>query len=231
MSQTLAFREELISQIPALQLLMALGYRYLTPDEALAQRGGRLSNVILDDSLQERLQLLNWIEVKGARYTFSASNIQQAIETLKGEMYDGLVSTNERLYELLTLGTSLRQTIKGDTKSYSLRYIDWQNPANNWGARDGGFDLTGATKLTFWAKGEKGGEVITEFKMGGITGEYGDSDSIGMGPVVLTNEWKKYAIDLEGLDLSYISGGFCWSASKMDNPDGFVIFLDEIKYE
>jgi len=34
-----AFRETLISQIPALQLLMAPGYRYLTPAEALALRG------------------------------------------------------------------------------------------------------------------------------------------------------------------------------------------------
>ena len=34
-----AFREELISQIPALQLLMALGYQYLTPDETLALPG------------------------------------------------------------------------------------------------------------------------------------------------------------------------------------------------
>jgi len=109
--------------------------------------------------------------------------------------------------------------------------IYWQNPANNWGARDGGFDLTGASTLSFWARGENGGEVITEFKMGGITGEYGDSDSAGMGPVVLTQEWKKYVIDLSGIDLSYISGGFCWSANKMENPEGFVIYLDDIRYE
>ena len=109
--------------------------------------------------------------------------------------------------------------------------IFWQNPANNWGSRDGGFDLTGAKTLSFWARGEKGGEVITEFKVGGISGEYGDSDSMGMGPVVLAAEWKQYVIDLEGVDVSYISGGFCFSASKMDNPDGFTIFLDDIKFE
>ena len=59
MSQYLAFREELISQIPALQLLKAMGYRYLAPDEALIQRGGKLNNVILEeDILEERLQIL-----------------------------------------------------------------------------------------------------------------------------------------------------------------------------
>ena len=39
--------------------------------------------------------------------------------------------TNERLYELLTLGTSLTQTIDGDRKSFSLHYIDWQHPERN----------------------------------------------------------------------------------------------------
>lgn len=126
-----SFREELISQIPALQLLLAMGYRYLTPEEALARRGGKLSNVILEDVLAERLQVLNWIEFKGERYAFSPANIKLAVQALKEEMYDGLISTNERLYELLTLGKSLRQTIAGDTKSFSLRYIDWQHPENN----------------------------------------------------------------------------------------------------
>ena len=36
MTDLSAFREELISQIPALQLLMAIGWEYLTPDEAMA---------------------------------------------------------------------------------------------------------------------------------------------------------------------------------------------------
>jgi len=38
-------------------------------------------------------------------------------------------------------------------------------------------------KLSFWARGDKGGEKIAEFKVGGITGEHGDSDSASIGPV------------------------------------------------
>jgi len=109
--------------------------------------------------------------------------------------------------------------------------VYWQNPANNWGSKDGGFDLTGADKLTFWAKGEKGGERIEEFKMGGLMGEYSDSDSGGIGPVVLTDEWKQYTIDLRGKDLSYIIGGFCWSTNVDVNPEGATFYLDEIRYE
>lgn len=109
--------------------------------------------------------------------------------------------------------------------------IYWQNPANNWGSKKAGFDLTGAKKLTLWARGEKGGEVIAEFKVGGITGEFSDSDSAGIGPAMLTQDWKQYEIDLEGKDLSHIIGGFCFAASADENPDGFVIYLDDIRYE
>jgi len=109
--------------------------------------------------------------------------------------------------------------------------IYWQNPANNWGSKKSGFDLTGAKELVFWARGEKGGEIISEFKMGGITGEFSDSDSAGIGPAMLTQDWKEYKINLQGKDLSHIIGGFCLSANMDDNPDGFVIYLDDLKYE
>jgi hypothetical protein len=107
----------------------------------------------------------------------------------------------------------------------------WLNPANNWGSRKGGFNLTGAKELTFWAKGKKGGERIEEFKIGGITGDYPDSDMAVIGPVVLTNAWKKYSIDLRGKDLSYISGGFAWSTSVDVNPGECTFYLDNIQYE
>lgn len=109
--------------------------------------------------------------------------------------------------------------------------IYWQNPANNWGMKSGGFDLTGAKKLVFWARGGKGGEVLAEVKTGGITGEYADTDTASIGPLTLTSEWKEYVIDLTGKDLTYISGGFCWAASAADNPDGFTIYFDDIYYE
>ena len=109
--------------------------------------------------------------------------------------------------------------------------VYWQNPANNWGDKDGVYDLSKATKLTFWAKGSVGGERIEEFKIGGIMGEYPDSDTAGIGPVILTKEWKQYTIDLKGKDLTRISGGFCWATNVDVNPKGATFYLDEIKYE
>jgi len=109
--------------------------------------------------------------------------------------------------------------------------IYWQNPAHNWGSRKGGYNLSGATKLTFWARGENGGERIEELKMGGVTGDYPDTDSAFIGPVILTNEWKEYSIDLRGKDLTYISGGFSWSTNADVNPESCTFYLDDMRYE
>jgi len=112
--------------------------------------------------------------------------------------------------------------------------IYWQQPANNWGTvPNAGFSLQGPTQLTFWARGEKGGETINEFKMGGInSGEHADSDSASIGPVQLTKDWKKYEIDLKGKDLSYVIGGFCWATNiDVNDPEGIVFYLDDIRYE
>ncbi|MEI6831741.1 MAG: hypothetical protein WCK61_03445 [Candidatus Omnitrophota bacterium] len=109
--------------------------------------------------------------------------------------------------------------------------IFWQNPANNWGNLDAGIDLSKAIKLTFWARGEKGGERIEEFKIGGVMGEFSDSDSATIGPVILNKEWTQYTIDLKGKDMSYIIGGFAWSTNVDNNPEGANFYLDEIKFE
>jgi type I restriction enzyme R subunit len=124
---TPSFKEDHISQIPALQLLQTLGYKYLTPDEAFAARGGRLSNVILDGILTDQLRKINKIEHKGERYEFSEGNIQSAIQKLKEVPYSGLINANAEAYDLLTLGESLTQSIDGDIRSPQLKYIEW-NP-------------------------------------------------------------------------------------------------------
>lgn len=110
--------------------------------------------------------------------------------------------------------------------------VYFQHPTDNWGMLEGGFDLSGARRLVFYARGETGEEIIKEFKAGGITGgEFMDTDSALLTNVKLTKEWKQYVINLEGRDLSRIIGGFCWSAEKKDNPDGIVFYLDGIRYE
>jgi type I restriction enzyme, R subunit len=47
MTRSQAYAEEISSQIPAVQLLVNLGWTYLTPAEALHLRGSREKNVVL----------------------------------------------------------------------------------------------------------------------------------------------------------------------------------------
>jgi len=121
-------------------------------------------------------------------------------------------------------------TVK-DTANSGWAGVYWQNPASNWGDIDGGFNLSNFTKLTFWARGEKGDEVIS-FKMGGIRGtQFADTALVELPYVALTQEWKQYVIDLQGEDLSRIMGGFCWVVEKIRNPNGCIFYLDDIQYE
>ncbi|WP_301099854.1 HsdR family type I site-specific deoxyribonuclease [Otariodibacter sp.] len=123
--------EKYISQLPALQLLITLGFEFLTPEEALIERQGRMSNILLENILRNQLKEINRIYYKGGEYLFSEENIQSALEKLKNVRYDGLIRTNEAVYDLITLGVALEQPIEGDLKSFNLNYIDWRNPARN----------------------------------------------------------------------------------------------------
>ena len=127
-----SFIEDHISQIPALQLLMKLGYRYLTPEEALEARGNRSSNVLLETILKKQLQEINKIEYRGKEFPFSEANVNTAILALRDlPLQDGFLAANKAFYDLVTLGKSLEQNVLGDKKSFSFKYIDWDNPENN----------------------------------------------------------------------------------------------------
>lgn len=126
-----SFSEKYLSQLPALQQLINMGYKYLPPAQAMTERGDRASNVLLENILRDQLKKINRIRYKGGEYLFSEENIQSAIQKIKNVQYDGRQKTNEVIYDLITLGTALEQPIEGDAKSYMLNYIDWKNPANN----------------------------------------------------------------------------------------------------
>lgn len=123
-------------------------------------------------------------------------------------------------------------------------------PELNFGTvANAGIDLSGATALTFWARGELGGEKI-DFFVAGVgrnadngqtTAPFPDSSAryppltasgapVG-GPKVLGTSWQKFTLDLTGRDLSYVLGGFGWVARAVDNPFGATFYLDDIQFE
>ena len=131
--QTPSFKEDHISQIPALQLLINMGYTYLNQSEALAKRGQKKSSVLLENILRKQLHKINKAKLSSTKsVAFSDSNIETAIIALRDiSMVDGYMATAQKIYELLTLGKSLEQFVEGDLKSFDLHYIDWKTPENN----------------------------------------------------------------------------------------------------
>jgi hypothetical protein len=108
--------------------------------------------------------------------------------------------------------------------------VVWQHPAQDWGDQPGGFDWSGARRLTFWARGEKGGEVVSfEFGLLKADKKFHDSSGGKLEAVKLTREWQPYSIDLKGKDLSRIKTGFAWVHASQGQPAEF--FLDDIVVE
>jgi len=122
-------------------------------------------------------------------------------------------------------------------KSIKMRYegefgwvgVAWQHPANNWGDMEGGFDLTGASELELWARGEYGGEKVS-FGVGLLEKDraHPDSGITKIDGIELTREWQRYSIPLKKLDLSSIKTGFVVTLVGRSTP--VTIYLDSIRF-
>jgi len=125
------YDERNISQKPAIEVLQKLDYQYILSGEAEKKRGN-LYNVLLKDVLEEHLRKFNSYDYKGKTYSFSESNIQQAIRDLDEPLTDGIIKTNEKIFETLMLGRSYTEYLPdGSKKSFTIQFIDWENFENN----------------------------------------------------------------------------------------------------
>ena len=115
------------------------------------------------------------------------------------------------------------------TGTYGWVGVAWQNPPNNWGDQDGGFDLTGATGLELWARGEYGGEKVT-FGVGLLEAdrEYSDSAIQKTDTIELASEWQRYRVSLKGQDLSSLKTGFV--VTLQGRQSSVTIYLDSIRF-
>ena len=89
--------------------------------------------------------------------------------------------------------------------------------------------MSGAEKLSFWARGEKGGEKA-RFGIGLIEEDKRFPDSFRKEITVeLSDEWMQYEIPLRGGDLGRIKTGFYVVVTAEGLP--FELFLDDILIE
>ena len=117
----------------SINLLQSLGYKFISREENLKLRGGKTSEVLFREILTQKLGEINGYEYKGKRYKFSQSNVLKAVDELAGvSLNEGLMVANERITNLLLLGTSLEENLEDGTKrSFSFKFIDFENLQNN----------------------------------------------------------------------------------------------------
>lgn len=125
------FQEEYSAKLPALTLLTNLGWSFLSPELALAARGGKADEVVLRQVLRRELQKRTFT-FAGKRYPLSEKAIDNLIaEVCSPALNEGLLTANERLYNHLLYGISVTEFVDGKKASPTVALIDWQKPANN----------------------------------------------------------------------------------------------------
>ena len=118
-------------------------------------------------------------------------------------------------------------------KSADFAGVCWKNKAGNEGEFPGD-DLSkaGYRRISFWAKGQNGGEVA-EFRAGGlghIKTRHRDSFDVTAGKIKLNPTWSEYSMYVSDVDLSSVMTPFCVLFHSEDNADGAVIYLDDLQY-
>lgn len=125
------FQEEYSAKLPALMLLMGLGWTYLSPEKAMAMRGGRQDQVVLQAELRRILQTRQF-RFEGKEQSLTERAIDRLIaEVCSPALNEGLMHANERLYNHLLYGISVTEFVDGRKANPTISLIDWQTPANN----------------------------------------------------------------------------------------------------
>ncbi|MDV6344017.1 HsdR family type I site-specific deoxyribonuclease [Nitrosomonas sp. Is37] len=132
MTQTLPkFQEEYSAKLPALALLINLGWSFFPPEQALTARGGRQDEVVLRDVLRTELQKRRFT-FAGREHALSDKTIDNLIaEVCSLALNEGLLTANEKLYNHLLYGIAVTEFVEGKKANPTIALIDWQNPANN----------------------------------------------------------------------------------------------------
>lgn len=118
------------AQIPALAMLVSLGWEYLPPARCLAMRGGK-GGILLRSVLVAELRTRRF-DYKGQSLSLSTNAIDQIMRELASPaMHEGLLTANEKLYNALTLGITVTEFVDGKKTSVTVPIIDWLGPQHN----------------------------------------------------------------------------------------------------
>lgn len=125
------FQEEYSAKLPALSLLTNLGWSFLSPQQALAERANKTSEVVLVKILRTALKKRRFT-FAGQEYPLSNKAIDNIIaELCSPALNEGLNIANERLYNHLLYGISVTEFVDGKKANPTIALIDWQDVSSN----------------------------------------------------------------------------------------------------
>jgi hypothetical protein len=114
--------------------------------------------------------------------------------------------------------------------------VYWQYPTNNWGATPGRDVVSGAQKVSFYAAGAAGGEVL-QFQVGGMNTKPGGDPALknkdsftATADVTLTTEWARYEVPLKDATYETVLGGFAWIATVSSDAE-VKFYIDDVRWE
>ena len=137
------------------------------------------------------------------------------------------ISVDLKSTEEVYSGTSaLKLSYKDSDNWYGLGLV---TPADDWGDIEGGYDLSGATKFSFWAKASEN-KLTATIGFGLIKNDKAFPDSvIERKDIKLTTKWKKYTLKLDHQDMSCIRSGLVIFSSANGLPH--QIYIDDVVFE
>ena len=95
------FDEAKQSQLPLVEMLVNMGYTYLSREEVLAQRGGDTSKFILHDIARQSLMDINSYETGGENLRFSEADVAGVVEELEAIRLEGLIDTSRNISHMI----------------------------------------------------------------------------------------------------------------------------------
>jgi hypothetical protein len=127
---------------------------------------------------------------------------------------------------------------------YSLTYrvgvkryagIFWQHPHNNWGFAPGHQVSPGATRITFFARGHSGGEVLSVGAGQMDTLPRHDSFKLEQKTIGLTTSWTPQEVSFNGANYASagndgVLGAFLITLAAPADDATTVLYLDDIKW-
>ncbi len=132
--QKIHFDETKQSQLPFVEMLINMGYRYIPASEIMAERREDTSKFILKNTALKKLSEINNYEIGEEVFKFSEKDIREAIDELENIQFEGLIDTSKKIYSMImptSGGKTIRVTHNGKSVSKNFRFIDFENPENN----------------------------------------------------------------------------------------------------